>query len=1090
MSINMRCANVTILMGIFTLKFLEGGRYMRRRGLTRVVALVTMVSMLSCEFVAYATEDAATVTDENTESVTNEDEDTSEDDAAADDNTADDDAVEDADNEETTDETTEDESDDSSESDEPYVNERLELIYSKVSKTYTYKEYTGKTITIPITEAFVADESTAELKKGDFGDKTDKDAASINIDEVLTLKVTAPSDGLYNLGIEYISGDEDSILVPQMVLTLNGKTPFFEANTLKFEDLWQDPEEPSYDRYDNEIVAVPNKLMVWQKKYISDSSYRHSGPLKLQLDEGENIITLTMTEGSLLIGDITLEADEEIPEYQTGNTASGDEYVEPIEAERPFSRNDPSIRPTCEYNIDLTPYNYKKKTLNIIDAASFNDAGMTMTYKMNVPADGYYYVAFHYRQDSKTDMPVFMDVRVDGSIPNTELQSYAFDYQKSFENMTLTGSDGEKMALYFTEGEHTLSITISNDNIRHALETVDVIMSEISDLSLEITKVVGSNQDKWRKIDITEYVPDVEKRMQNWIDELNEIYDELAQYSTEEDDIGALAGIRKAVNKLESLLEDTSEIPARVTELSTSTSSATANLANFITEITANNISIDQINVYQEGHELEGSANIFVKIWESIKRFISSFTSQAYSTDNVVDTHLQVWINRPRQYLEIIQSLVDSTFTKETGIEVDLCIMPDAQKLILSNAAGNAPDVAQAVNYDQPFEFALRDAAVDMTKFDDYKEVFSQFEEGLLVPYLYDDPNDDKDTAGIYGMPETFYFYVMFYRTDVLNKLNIEVPQTWEEVAQILPELKNRGLNFFHFSESTTGTRTLAMTAPFFYQYGASMYDDVCTGETTLNSDAGVDAFTTLTELYTIYDLPTGIGSMYQHFRNGDMPIGVADYFMYSLLINAAPEIQNSWEISLVPGVEDEDGNIQRQTAGAAQASLIMKNGNETPIELVDTDGDKTGETMDREQAAWEYLKWWMSTETQVDFGNILQTTYGKEYIWNTANTEAFSLLPWDSTDKKIILESMEWIEETPRIPGTYMVERELSNAYVEVALNGQALRTALDEAVKRINRETKRKLQEFGYLDNEGNVVREYIVPDIDMVKELLGTD
>ena len=84
----------------------------------------------------------------------------------------------------------------------------------------------------------------------------------------------------------------------------------------------------------------------------------------------------------------------------------------------------------------------------------------------------------------------------------------------------------------------------------------------------------------------------------------------------------------------------------------------------------------------------------------------------------------------------------------------------------------------------------------------------------------------------------------------------------------------------------------------------------------------------------------------------------------------------------------------------------------------------------------------------------------------------------------------MEWIEETPRIPGTYMVERELSNAYVEVAINGETLRTSLDEAVKRINRETKRKLQEFGYLDNEGNVIREYVVPNIDMVKELLGSE
>ena len=1031
---------------------------MRRRGLTRVVALATLVSMLSCEFTAYATEDANTddTVQESTEETTEEAEDVT---------TAND--------------------DDSSQTSEEYVNERLELNYTNVSKGYTFKNYTGDKITVALKDAYDAENSTGKLNTGDYGDATNKDVVEAELDDVLTFKVNAPADGLYNVGFEYLSGDETSILVPEVEVLLNGEVPFYEAKRQIFEDLWMDDEEPTYDRYDNEIVGVPNKYLVWQTKYISDASYRYSTPLKLQLNEGENIITVKITEGKLIFGDIVLDKDEEVPAYVTGNKAEGSEEIIVIQGERPYLRNDSSIRPTCEYDCDLDPYDYAKKTLNIMDAASYNDAGMTMTYQIEVKKAGYYYFAFNYRQDKKVDMPVFVDIKVDGKIPNKELASYAFDYQKSFETMTLTGSDDEKMAIYLEAGTHTISTTLSNDNIRTALETVDVVMSEISDLSLEITKVAGSAQDKWRDIKIKEYVPDIEERMDRWIASLKEQYKILAAYSPEEEDIGALSGLDKAITKLEDLNEDVNDIPGRVAELSTSSSSSTASLANFITDITANNISFDRIYVYQDGSdELPGKANIFVKIWESIKRFFSSFTSQAYSTDNVDQKHLQVWINRPRQYLEIIQSLVDEKFTPETGIEVDLCIMPDAQKLILSNAAGTAPDVAQAINYDQPFEFALRGAAVDLTKFDDYKEVFSQFEEGLLVPYVYDDPDDEKDTPGIYGIPETFYFYVMFYRTDIMDKLGIKIPQTWEEVGEILPELKNRGLDFFYFSEGTTGTRTLAMTTPFFYQYGASLYNDVCTGETTINSEAGVEAFTTLTELFTIYDLPTGVGSFYQSFRNGDMPIGVSDYFMYSMLINAAPEIENSWEISLVPGVEDENGVIQRQTAGAAQASLIMDNGNETKIALT------TGGEMDRQEAAWEYLKWWMSTDIQVEFGNILQTTYGKEYIWNTANTEAFSKLPWDSTDKKIILESMESIQESPRIPGTYMVERELSNAYVEVAINGGTLRTALDEAVKRIDRETKRKLQEFGYLDSEGNVVNGYVVPDIDTVREILGTN
>ena len=174
--------------------------------------------------------------------------------------------------------------------------------------------------------------------------------------------------------------------------------------------------------------------------------------------------------------------------------------------------------------------------------------------------------------------------------------------------------------------------------------------------------------------------------------ELTEEYDRLAAYSPEEN-VGALSSLNLAIEKLKSLAEPPNKIPYRVKELSTSSSSVNQYFANFITDITKNAISLDRVDLYQDDTELPGKASIFTKIWGSILRRLASFDSHAYSVDNSDDTHLQVWINRPRQYLEIIQRMIDNEFTAKTGIKVDLSIMPDAQKLILSNAAGNAPDV-------------------------------------------------------------------------------------------------------------------------------------------------------------------------------------------------------------------------------------------------------------------------------------------------------------------------------------------------------------------------------------------------------------
>ena len=64
-------------------------------------------------------------------------------------------------------------------------------------------------------------------------------------------------------------------------------------------------------------------------------------------------------------------------------------------------------------------------------------------------------------------------------------------------------------------------------------------------------------------------------------------------------------------------------------------------------------------------------------------------------------------------------------------------------------------------------------------------------------------------------------------------------------------------------------------------------------------------------------------------------------------------------------------------------------------------------------------MKWWSSSEVQAKFGQTLQITYGSEYMWTTANMDAFMQLPWDSGDKQIIAEQMSQVVDVARVPGT-----------------------------------------------------------------------
>ena len=65
-----------------------------------------------------------------------------------------------------------------------------------------------------------------------------------------------------------------------------------------------------------------------------------------------------------------------------------------------------------------------------------------------------------------------------------------------------------------------------------------------------------------------------------------------------------------------------------------------------------------------------------------------------------------------------------------------------------------------------------------------------------------------------------------------------------------------------------------------------------------------------------------------------------------------------------------------------------------------------------------------------------------------------------------------------------------MSNAFNDIVVNGDNEQARIDKAVKSINREFERKLEEFGYSDSEGNVIEEYEIPTIESVRELLGRE
>lgn len=938
---------------------------------------------------------------------------------------------------------------------EGYASERIDNGYTKISAGYTLPEYTGGDIEYPIKDICT---STDAVFTDDYGYTS---AVQIGERGSIELELNVVADGIYYMCFDYLA-DSDTILPIEAQFMIDGDFPFYEMRQQVLESQWSTPQQKSYDSYGNEVVGIPDKVYEWQNKYIMDSTYRYSGPLGIELTKGRHTVTVTLKEGTLLLGNFKLTAKPQVEAYTGSEKAAGDGFIE-IQAEDFTYRNASSIHATCEYDPNLYPYQAGNRIMNTVDSTSFSEGGQQISYQFTVEKEGNYYLAFHYSQSDKSDFPVFMNIRIDGELPNTEFENCAFAYKKDYNLYTLLDSEGNKISVPLGAGQHTISMQISMEPLRNALETIEQIMGKVNDLSLEVTKVAGTNKDKYRDFSLESYIPGIGDTLIQWADELAAVMEEARTYNPDKKKIAAFSSISIAENQLRSLAKKPDELIYRIDELATSTSSVNQHLANLIDSLNGNDFSLDSIYLYQEdaAKQLPRHKNVFVKAGLGIVRFCTSFGKQAYSSSNTNPEHLQVSVNRSRQHLEIMQQMITEEFTPQTGIEVDLSLMPDQTKLVLANASGDSPDVATGVNYSIPFELGIRGALKDLTQFDDFAEVAGRYTKGLLMPYVIDD--------SVYAIPETMNFQVLFYRKDILDKLGLEVPDTLEDVEAMLPDLQMRGLNFYYPTARTVGMKTFLDTTPIIFQSGGRLYDTYVE-DVTITSEEVVEGFTTLTNLFTIYNLPKDVPNFYQHFRNGDYPIGISDFGTYNLISNAAPEIDGSWGVALIPGVKDENGEIMRYSSAGAESTFLF---NSTP---------------EREEQAWEFVKWWSSAQVQAEFGQRLQITYGDEYYWNTANCEAFAQLPWDSDDKEVISEQLTWTMEAPRALASYMVERELSDAYNLVVLGAKSanVREALDDAQKNIKRETLRKLEEFGYIEN-GVTVKEYEVPTIEKVHEII---
>lgn len=905
--------------------------------------------------------------------------------------------------------------------------------YSDYYDEYSTQPQPDKEILINGTEYMSAEdgEFSKETYEGSNGEVLVWDS----LEGSVTYEFDVEETGIYCLEMSYYNIVSNSNTI-ELSVAIDGEVPYSTASRIQLNKVWVNSEDIKEDEKGNQIRPSQVQQGMWQVTDIKDVDGLFNDPLIFYLEKGSHTITLDGVRANIAIEYLKFHNPESVKTYSeylssvdsTVDISSTPSNIILVEGEQAEYKSSSTLYPTYDKDSYMvSPSDPVKQMYNTIGDASWSQALQTITWKVNVDNDGWYKLGIKSRQQEMRGFYSNRRIYIDGEVPCKELNQVKFYYSTDWNVVTPQTENGENVYIYLSKGEHELSMEVIPGEIGDSMRQLDDIVLKINNYYRQILMITSPNPDKYTDYYVHTKIPDLVPAFEEISQQLKDIQNNIETLSNSE---GSEAS---TLEQMTVILDKCVEKPLKIPNYLSQIKDNVTAISSWMRDYREQPLEIDYIELASADQEFSSTKeNFFKSASFSFKSFIGSFTDD-YNvlSDTSGEDTITVWVGLGRDQAQVVKQLVESEFVKEYNIPVAVNLVQGT--LVEATLAGKGPDISLFSAGELPVNLAVRGLLTDLSQFDDFDEVASRFQENATVSYTYD--------GKCYGIPLEQNYPMMFYRKDVLNELGFDhAPETWDELIDMLPAFQRSYMSVglvtptVNVSAATEAGHTYAT---LLLQNGLNYYNEDQT-ETSFDDIKAVQTFEQWTDFYTKYDFEQTYDA-FNRFRTGEYPIVIQNYSFFNQLSVASPEINGLWDMTVIPGTVQEDGTISHATNSMGTCAIVFNK-------------------VSSEENAWTFLKWFSSTEVQVQYGTAIEGLMGQMGRYATANTEALTQLSWSSSELSTLQAQQSELDEIPVIPASYAVTRNVMNAFRETVNNAENPRDTLMWYNRDINAEITRK--------------------------------